>query len=140
VQQIIHIIQIAIAPVFLITGVAAILGVLSNRLGRVIDRARSLELQLESADARHIARVHDELETLTLRAKLIYRALALGTVCALCVCTLIATVFASALLEINITIVVALLFIAAMLALFAALLIFLREVFLATHSLRIGPH
>lgn len=139
-EAIVHIIQLAIAPVFLITGVASILAVLSNRLGRIIDRGRVLELELESADARHIARLHDELAILMGRAKLIYRALALGTFCALLVCLIIATVFASTLLDINITIIIALLFIAAMLALIGALMIFLREVFLATRSLRIGPH
>ena len=60
-------------------------------------------------------------------------------VSALLVCSVIATVFASLLLRANITVVVAVLFIAAMLILIGALVTYLREVFLATASLRIGP-
>ena len=133
------VIRLSLAPVFLITGVASLLGVLSNRLGRIIDRARRLEKELRDADAAGIARLHDELGILSRRARLVYLAITLGVVCALLVCIVIATVFASLLLHINITSVVAILFIAAMLVLIGSLVSFLREVFLATASLRIGP-
>jgi hypothetical protein len=133
------VIRLALTPVFLITGVASLLGVLSNRLGRIIDRARTLEQDLREANAAEIARLHDELAILSLRANLVYVAITLGVVCALLVCIVIATVFASLLLHINITTVVAVLFIAAMLVLIGALMTFLREVFLATTNLRIGP-
>jgi hypothetical protein len=38
-----HAIQLAVAPVFLLSGIGAILAVMTNRLGRIIDRARVLE-------------------------------------------------------------------------------------------------
>jgi hypothetical protein len=133
------VIRLALTPVFLITGVSSLLGVLSNRLGRIIDRARTLERDLRDAKAAEISRLHDELKVLSRRANLVYVAIALGVVCALLVCIVIATVFASLLLNVNITNVVAILFIAAMLVLIGALVAFLREVFLATASLRIGP-
>lgn len=134
------VIRASLAPVFLISGISALLGVLSARLGRIIDRGRVLEKQLKDATAEQIAKLHDELAVLSRRANLIYVAITLGVVSDLLVCSVIATVFASLLLRTNITIVVAVLFIAAMLVLIGALLTYLREVFLATANLRIGPH
>ena len=135
-----RLIQLAIAPVFLLTGVSALLGVLSSRLGRTIDRARTLEALLGAADAERIARMHDELAVLSRRAKFIYRAIALGVITALLICSVIAILFISAFTRFDVSLVVAALFIAAMGALIFALLFFLREVFLATRVLRIGPH
>jgi hypothetical protein len=126
-----RLIQLAIAPVFLLTGVATLLGVLSSRLGRTIDRGRVLETLLEGVDAEPLSRMHDELAVLARRAKIIYRAISLGVITAL---------FLSAFTRVDVTLVVAALFIAAMAALITALLLFLREVFLATRVLRIGPH
>jgi hypothetical protein len=134
------VIRLSLAPVFLFSGVSALLSVLSSRLGRIIDRGRVLEKQLKDATADHISKLHDELAILSRRANLIYVAITLGVVSALLVCSVIATVFASVLLRANITLIVAVLFIAAMLVLIGALVTYLREVFLATASLRIGPH
>jgi len=138
IADIAHTIQTAIAPVFLLTGVASILGVLSNRLGRIIDRARLLEDRLLHATGHDADVMHEELRILSRRARLVYRAIALGTTCALLVCIVIATLFGAALLDMTITKVIGTLFIAAMFALIGALVIFLREVFFATASLRIG--
>lgn len=138
IADIAHTIQTSIAPVFLLTGVAAILGVLSNRLGRIIDRARLLEDRLLHASGSDAPLMHEELRILSKRARLVYRAIALSTTCALLVCIVIATLFGAALFDMTITKVIAALFIAAMFALIGALVIFLREVFFATASLRIG--
>jgi hypothetical protein len=134
------VIRLSLAPVFLFSGVSALLSVLASRLGRIIDRARVLEGELKDATAEKIARLHDELAVLSKRANVIYVAITLGVTSALLVCIVIATVFASVLLSVNVTIVVAILFIAAMLVLIGALIAFLRDVVLATASLRIGPH
>jgi hypothetical protein len=135
-----RLIQLSIAPVFLLTGVATLLGVLSSRLGRTIDRGRVLEALLETADAARIARMHDELAVLSRRAKIIYRAIAMGVISALLICSVIGSLFISAFTRVDVTLVVAGFFIAAMAALVSTLLLFLREVFLATRVLRIGPH
>src|ERR1043165_95968 len=138
IADIAHVIQLSIAPVFLISGIAALLSVLSGRLARLIDRARVLEALLD--DSGHSAQVHlhEELDILARRGKLIYRAIALGTTSALLVCLVIASLFISALGDYPISKIVGAMFIAAILALIAALLSFLREVFLATRALRIG--
>ena len=134
-----HVIQLAVAPVFLLTGIGAILAVMTNRLGRVIDRARVLEERLDGASPELLASLRSDLATLSTRAKLMNRAITLCTTTALLVCTVIAILFLSAFLDFDASIPVALLFIASMAAFFLGLLWFLREIFLATVSLRIGP-
>jgi hypothetical protein len=132
------VIQLAVAPVFLFTGVAAFLGVLTNRLGRIIDRARVIEATLSHASERERAERERELGALSFRSRLINRAIALVTITALLICAMIALLFLSAFLELDFRLPVGITFIATMLALIGGLLTFLREVFLATRSLRIG--
>jgi hypothetical protein len=133
-----HAIQLAVAPVFLLSGVAALLVVLTNRLARVIDRSRVLSPHSSSHSPD--APEHAELQTLARRAKLISRAIAWCTISALLVCAVIATLFGGAFARFDASVPVALLFVAAMVALFGGLLAFLREIFLATANLRIDPH
>jgi len=136
-----HAIQLAVAPVFLLSGIGAVLAVLTNRLSRIIDRGRALDSHLVTglpADA--AASTHAELLALSRRARLISRAITLCTVTALLVCAVIATLFVGAFVGFDASMPVALLFVAAMVAFFGGLLSFLREIFIATASLRIGPH
>jgi hypothetical protein len=137
IEEIARVIQLSIGPVFLITGIAGLLSVLSGRLGRTIDRARVL--QNTDFDESMREEIHAELTVLSRRAKLIYRAISLGTTSALLVCFVIASLFISSFVTFPVSRIVGVLFVAAMLALIAALLLFLREVFLATRALRIGP-
>lgn len=134
-----HAVQLAVAPVFLLTGIAALLSVMTNRLGRVIDRARVLEERLEGATPESVAMLRADLAVLSRRAKLNGRAITLCTLTALLVCTVIALLFLSASLQFDASLPVTVLFIAAMFCLFLGLLWFLREIYLATKSLRIGP-
>jgi hypothetical protein len=134
-----HAVQLAVAPVFLLTGIGAFLTVMTNRLGRVIDRARVLEDRLERASPESVALLRADLAVLSRRAKLIGRSITLCTATALLVCTMIAVLFVSAFLGFEASVPVAVLFVAAMLSFFLGLLWFLREIYLATKSLRIGP-
>ena len=137
IEEIARAIQLSIGPVFLITGIAGLLGVLSGRLGRTIDRARVLHnLTIDESNQQ---RIQEELTVLSQRAKLIYRAIGLGTTSALLICFVIASLFISSFVAFPASRIVGVLFVAAMLALIAALLLFLREVFLATRALRIEP-
>jgi len=139
VQEIAHVIQLAVAPVFLLTGVASLLGVLTSRLGRVIDRARLLEGHLDSTTGEFKSLMSSDLKMLGRRARYINRAISLCTIAALLVCLLIASLFVSAFYATDISRFVAVLFVLAMVCLTLGLLFFLREVRLATASLRIGP-
>jgi hypothetical protein len=134
-----HAIELAVAPVFLLSGIGAILVVLTNRLGRIIDRARVLEERLEHVSPQLLATLRADLGVLSQRAKLISRAITFCTVTALLVCIVIAILFLSGFARFEASLLVALLFIAAMLAFFLGLLWFLREIYLATVNLRIGP-
>lgn len=134
-----HIIQLSVAPVFLLTGIGTILNVMTNRLGRIIDRARSQEAKLETCHPELVKEIHVHLATLSLRAKLIGQAITFCTATALLVCTVIAILFLGDFLRLDTSFPVALLFIVAMLLLVLGLLWFLREIFVATARLRIGP-
>jgi hypothetical protein len=127
-----HVIQLAVAPVFLISGVGAMLTVLTNRLARIIDRARALDANPAPTDE-----IRDELNILTARARFINRSIALVTSSALLIATLIVALFLGAFLTLNVAAVVGLLFVAAMIALIGGLVTFLQEIGLATRTMRL---
>ena len=133
-----HVVQLAVAPVFLLSGVGAMLGVLTNRLARIIDRGRLLEAGLPVATQASAPLMRSELAVLSERARLINWAISLCTVCALLICGVIVSLFLGPFLQLDLSALVAWLFIAAMVALCSALVSFLREIFVATRHLRIG--
>lgn len=134
-----HVIQLAVAPVFLLTGVGAILSVLVNRLGRVVDRFRVLEQSLPAVKELALASVQIEMANLTQRARMIHWAIGLCTGCALLVCLVIATLFVGSITNVEMPAVIAIQFILAMLALVAGLVFFLREIALAKGSIHVIP-
>lgn len=134
-----HAIQLAVVPVFLLTGVAGILSVLTNRLGRIIDRSRSLHGKLLSSITPPAEDIHAELAVLTKRTRLIHWAIGLCTTCALLICSVIAVLFLGSFIALNMGMPIAFLFIAAMLCLIMALIGFIREIYLATAHMRNGP-
>lgn len=133
-----HVIQLSVAPVFLLTSVGAILNVMSNRLSRIVDRARVLEVKLDAAEAGARGDLESRLKTLAVRAQLVSRSIALCVVTAVLVCAVIIALFVGEFLSYTF-VVPALLFIAALLTFLSALIYLLREIFLATRTLRIGP-
>ena len=133
-----QVIQAAVAPVFLLAGVAATLNVLASRIGRIIDRARIVEDRLDAATAEVARDLHARLRVLSRRATLINRAIALAVLSALLVSLVVAALFVSALLRVDLVLPIAVAFVIALLSLAAALLHFLREVFIATGSLTFG--
>jgi hypothetical protein len=138
VTEIGHVIQLAVAPVFLLSGVGIILTALTNRLARVVDRARRLEDAADQCDAGEREGIHAQLRVMARRARLMNRAITLSTISALLVALVVVTLFLGAFLDFNASLPVAAMFILAMLALIGALVYFLREVFLAISTLRIG--
>jgi hypothetical protein len=134
-----HVIQLAIAPVFLLTGLGALLSVMATRLGRVIDRARHVEEGWKSFNDAERAAATRELGVLEKRAHLASWAINFCASAALLVCAVIGALFLDVFVGTNLKWLVGTLFIAAMIALIGGLVSFLREVYLATHTLRIGP-
>ena len=124
-------IQLSVAPVFLLTGIGAILAVMANRLSRVVDRHRALG---ESGD-RNQAATDKEMETLMYRARWVHWAISLSTVSALLICIVIAALFIGSEMSMEPSRVVSSLFITAMLTLIFGLLCFLREIYLSTGTI-----
>ena len=137
-EDITHTIQLAVAPVFLLTSIATTLSVLAGRLARVVDRARKLEAVFHTVGKVEQERSLRELRVLSHRAGMINRALTSGVGSALCVCLLITVAFFGYLSQVNLGRVVAVLFICAMALFMFALVNFLREIFGSLLSLRIG--
>jgi CBS domain containing-hemolysin-like protein len=136
-MDIVHLIQSAVAPVFLLSGVGVTLGVLTNRLARIVDRARFLE-QLSHAEAARAKSTGDSLRALARRAHYINIAITLCTIAALLVSLVVMSLFTSAFVSINLSALIAILFVLAMVCLSAAFGAFLIEVRLATSTLVFG--
>jgi hypothetical protein len=135
-MDIAHLVQSSVAPVFLLSGVAATLGVLTNRLGRIVDRARTLEERFEAQPGNR--QLHGDLRVLARRAGYINVAISLCAIAAFLVALVVVTLFANAFLGSELGIVIALLFVGAMVCLSAAFIAFFIEVRLAMRALRIG--
>ncbi len=124
-----HVIQLAVAPVFLLTGIGAILSVLTGRLGRLVDRFRALSETREPL----LPKQARELEILALRAAWVHWAITLCTASALFIAIVIGALFMGAVVDLNPSRVVSILFITAMSSLIIGLGCFLREISLSVH-------
>ncbi len=126
-------IQLALAPVFLLTGIAGLLNVMAGRLSRIIDRARRLT---ESDDVRRMnpESVVRELQGLERRRHLTSVAITACTIAALMLCSVIAALFFEAMFNLPLNWVIGILFTASTLALVVGLAFFLREVHLGTQT------
>ena len=133
-----HVIQLAVAPVFLLTGVGAILGVLTNRLSRIVDRARQLESELPSAPPGRALRVREGLRQQAKRARISQAAISLCTACALLISAVIVVMFIGVFAGLNLSAMIAGMFIVGLMLLILGLICFLREVYLATRHMRFG--
>ncbi|MGZ3184566.1 MAG: DUF2721 domain-containing protein [Telluria sp.] len=132
-----HVIQLAIAPVFLLTGVFTKLTVLTNRLARIIDRSRVLEDRLATADDEAC---FDELDVLYTRSHLINSAITLSTSCGLLICLVIAMLFASDTTNLPLDKYIAGCFVLGTIALIGSFVYFLREILIASRFMRAHRH
>src|SRR5688572_19690325 len=105
------------------------LAVMTNRLSRIVDRARTKEIRLENALGPQAEQLRSELRMLSHRASLIYRAITLCTITALLVCLVVVSLFVGKFLDYDFSAVVASVFVAGMVSFFFGLLHFLREIF-----------
>ena len=131
IADITRVIQLAVAPVFLLTAIGTLIGALNIRLGRVVDRRRVLHERVRSLDEQTAKDAKAELGLLARRSRLIYHAIFAAVTAALLVCLVVASAFIGALLSVELARLVAVLFILSMCALIICLAIFLREIFVA---------
>jgi amino acid transporter len=130
-----HAIQLAIAPVFLLTGIASLLGVIANRLARIIDRGRVLKHSWGTMNKQMRVAARRELDVLEARRRLTSSSITFCTGAALLICLVIVLLFIDAMMAINMRWLAGSLFVLAMLSVIGGLASFLREVYLATHSI-----
>jgi Na+/melibiose symporter-like transporter len=127
VQQLIPILQIAIGPVVLISGVGLLILSMTNRLGRVIDRGRSLVRELPEIPERNHERVIAQLRILSRRANLLQQAIIFAVFCVLFAAVLIITLFFTAAFAIEDAWLIGGLFIGSLASLILSLVAFIRE-------------
>jgi hypothetical protein len=130
IADITRVIQLAVAPVFLLTAIGTLITALNNRLGRAVDRRRVVQERVH-AGQEGAAEARVELARLEQRSRLIYFAILAAVTAALLVCLVVASAFVGALVSVELSTLVAVLFILAMVALIVSLALFLREIFIA---------
>jgi len=139
VESLIPILQIAIGPVILVSGVGLLLLSMTNRFGRVIDRARALnhDRSVKGGFGKHGERIEAQLEILMRRARIVRSAIWLASVSLLLAAVLIIILFLTALFHLEIAIVLISIFIACLVALIGSLVLFLRDVNLSLVALKL---
>lgn len=131
-----RVIQLAVAPVFLLTAIATLINALNTRLGRVVDRRRVVLGRIEPGAPEDEA-TRTELALLARRSRLVYLAIFCIVLSGLLVCLVVASAFIGALVAIDLARLVAATFVLAMLAMIAGLGLFLREIYLGAST---GTH
>lgn len=131
-----HGIQLAIAPVFLLTAVSGMIGAVAARLARIIDRARRVEEGMRaSSDDAVLQRGYAELAQLRFRGRLANASIALLTLCALCIGLTIVLLFLGEAVEFRSNVAAVYSFLSGVVCFLLALLAFLWETFVATKLL-----
>ena len=136
-SEIIPVLQVAIGPVILISGVGLLLLTMTNRLGRAIDRARQLKGKLPKRTEPDRQQVQAQVAIIYRRARMISLGITLAALSALLAAALIIVLFVMALLRLEHGLLVSLLFIACMISLFASLVAFICDINLSLHALKL---
>ena len=145
VNSVSQLIQLSVAPVFLLAGVAGLLNVFTGRLSRIIDKVDKLnkyenENQKLLEDEKALLKITLRRKFLTMRMKNTNLAILFCTFTGLLIAMVIVTMFLSAIFQFKDSLFVAILFIAAMICLIISLLLFLREIFYTTSFLKSGKN
>lgn len=137
--EITSVIQLAVAPVFMLTAVGTIISALTIRLGRAVDRRRDLEAALARMPSEEKSSALEELEVIARRIHFVYYSIVAAVVSGLFVSVLIFSAFLASFLRSDISYTIGTMFAFAVLALTVSLLLFLREIFLAVSTPRHIP-
>ncbi len=136
-SQLLPVIQLAVGPMILVSGVSLLLLVLTNRLGRAVDRARLLNSELMTTETLHSGRMVEQIEMLFKRARLVRASIALAGGSLFFAAVLVITLFITALWELEAGLLIAMLFIGCMGCLIFSLIAFLLDVQLALKALKL---
>jgi hypothetical protein len=136
IEATVHLIQVALTPVFLLSGIAALLNVFAGRLARVADRLDNLATQSRTADAKAAADIAREVEVLHKRLVALDWAVVLGSVGAAAICLNILTLFVLSISAVEMAGVLLLFFAAAVLCTLGSVAAFLAEMLMSSSILR----
>jgi hypothetical protein len=136
-NEFLRVIQLAITPVILISGVGALMLTLTNRLGRVVDRTRALAGQMRQSAAAERAHLESQLAILWRRAKLVRVAVTFAGLSMLLSCVLVLTIFVDAVIVRTFGLELVVLFLASVVSLISALAAFLRDVWVSLEALNL---
>ena len=137
VYEISQVIQLAVAPVFLLAGISGFLSILSHRLSRSVDRARVVDRLIHEVDTEeHLKHLKKEYKILLRRTSVINWAIRLSVGSALMICLVIMCLFVGDFTSLNLSEVIAYLFIVAMVMVIFSLLLLIYEVNISTKNIR----
>ena len=136
-SQFLPVIQLAISPMILMTGVGGLMLTLTNRMGRIVDRTRTLAEKVRNASATDRAICESQLEILWRRAKLVRQAVTFAGVSMLLSCVLVVVIFVDASIHREFGVELVVTFLASVLCLIAALVNFLRDIWVSLHALKL---
>ncbi|MGH7960179.1 MAG: DUF2721 domain-containing protein [Opitutaceae bacterium] len=134
-SEFLPVIELAVTPVILLTGVGALMLTLTNRLGRVVDRTRSLAGEMRQAAAVERPHLEGQLTILWRRAKLIRLAVTFAGLSMVFSCGLVLVIFVDASIGRQFGLELVVIFVASVLSLISALVAFLRDIYLSLHAL-----
>lgn len=134
-EELVRMLQVSVTPVVLISGVGLLLLSMTNRLGRVVDRARVLAKEMRTAPESTVARYRNQLQLLSLRARLLRSAIVAASSSILFVGVLVLFLFAEVLFDLPIPLAIIVLFAACILSLVASMLFFLKDLTLSLKAL-----
>ena len=137
VNTVAEIVRLAVAPVFLLSGIASFVNVCTSRLSRIVDRSRQVEpLLLASRGAEH-ERWLGELHVLDRRMSLVSWAISLSVLAAAMICAVVVLLFSASLTSLHVATAIALLFIGSMIAIGIGFAIFLVETRVGSRAVRV---
>ena len=134
--ELVPVLQVAVGPVILISGVGLLLLTMTNRFGRIIDRSRILAEEIRSANDEERGRAESQVSILWRRARLVRQAIVFGCLSVLLAATLVIVLFVAALAQLEIAWAIVGLFTACLLTLIASLVVFLQEIDISLEALK----
>ena len=136
-NELIPVLQVAIGPVILISGVGLLLLSMTNRFGRAVDRSRLLIREMRQASDTDRSRLAGQVTILYRRARLIQLSIVLSALSVFFAALLIITLFFTALLELQLAVLISLLFMACLVSLIVSLLTFILDIHLSLKALKL---
>jgi hypothetical protein len=137
VHELIPVLQVAIGPVILISGIGLVLLTLTNRFGRAVDRSRALGREVREVEQAERQRLASQVEILYRRAQVIRLSIIMAAVSLLLVAVLIIVLFVTALAKLEAGFVIVLLFVCCLASLIISLGAFIRDIQLSLHALKL---